>query len=182
MLSRFGGPRAGLHRLLFALILTCLLLPRPASAQEASVIFLVRHAEKEAQPADDPPLTSAGQLRSEELAKLLADADLRAIYSTDLARTRETAAPVGVGSELSIQYYDPRDLPGFAETLRAMGGNVLVVGHSNTTPVLVELLGGAPGGPIDEAAEYDRLYILTLTAGEVVTTLLRYGEPFSRRR
>lgn len=182
MHPRFGGPQVGPHRLVLALILTCFLLPRPAFGQETAVIFLVRHAEKEAQPVDDPPLTTAGRLRSEELAKLLADTDLKAIYSTDLTRTRETAAPVGRGSALSIQYYDPGDLAGLAETLQALGGNALVVGHSNTTPVLVELLGGAPGGPIDEAAEYDRLYILTLTAGEVITTLLRYGKAFGQER
>ena len=34
----------------------------------------------------------------------------------------------------------------------------LVVGHSNTTPPLVELFGGDAGPPIDEASEYDRLY------------------------
>ncbi len=177
-----GGLQAGLYRLFLALILTCFMLPRPALGQETTVIFLVRHAEKEAQPVDDPALTAAGRLRSEELAKLLADTDLKAIYSTDLTRTRETAAPVGRGSALSIQYYDPSDLAGLAETLQTLGGNALVVGHSNTTPILVELLGGAPGGPIDEAAEYDRLYILTMTAGEVVTTLLRYGEPFRQGR
>jgi hypothetical protein len=52
-----------------------------------------------------------------------------------------------------------------------------VVGHSNTTPAAVELLGGEPGAEIDEADEYDRLYILTIaTSGEVSTVVLRYGE------
>ena len=37
------------------------------------------------------------------------------------------------------------------------------------------LLGGKPGGEIDEASEYDRLYILTIgNSGEAETVLIRY--------
>jgi hypothetical protein len=51
-----------------------------------------------------------------------------------------------------------------------------VVGHSDTTPELVGLLGGDPGAPIDEPTEYDRLYVVTLGPdGTVTTVLLRYG-------
>ena len=54
-----------------------------------------------------------------------------------------------------------------------------VVGHSNTTPALTELLGGDPGGPIEEKNEYDRLYIVSMSAeGRVSSTLLRFGEKF----
>ena len=57
-----------------------------------------------------------------------------------------------------------------------MHARILVAGHSNTTPKLVELLGGNPGPPIDEKTEYDRLYVVVLGAdGAVTTTLLRYG-------
>ena len=56
-------------------------------------------------------------------------------------------------------------------------GNHLVVGHSNTPPMLVEALGGAPGGPIGED-EYDRLYVVTLAPdGPVHTALLRIPDP-----
>ena len=50
---------------------------------------------------------------------------------------------------------------------------------SNTTPPLVELLGGDGGSPIVEASEYDRLYIVTTKEGEPVKSYLtRYGEPY----
>ena len=56
------------------------------------------------------------------------------------------------------------------------GGRHLVVGHSNTTPELVTLLGGSPGTPIEEADEYDRLYLVEVSPhGDVGSTLLRYG-------
>ena len=73
--------------------------------------------------------------------------------------------------------YDPRDLTGFAARLHATSGRHLVLGHSNTTPELVAALGGEPGTPIAEM-EYDRLYIVTITAAGVSTVLVRFGQRF----
>jgi hypothetical protein len=81
---------------------------------------------------------------------------------------------------LEIDLYDPSDLYALARELNAKGGRHLVVGHSNTTPDLVEILGGVPGPAIVEETEYDRLYILTIGKDGVNTVLLRYGKPFSR--
>jgi len=54
-------------------------------------VLLVRHAEKAAEPADDPPLTAAGAERAQALATALQDAGVTAIITTQLRRTRETA-------------------------------------------------------------------------------------------
>ena len=88
------------------------------------------------------------------------------------AAAADLAARLGVAVDL----YDPRDLPGMAAQLKADGGRHLVVGHSNTTGELTELLGGDGGTPIVEATEYDRLYVVTLSAdGGASSTLLRFG-------
>jgi probable phosphoglycerate mutase len=144
-------------------------------AQEgATLVYLVRHAEKEAQPADDPPLTPVGSERADLLANLLKDAGLTHIHSTRFERTRRTAQPVADSTGLEIQYYNHLNLMGLASSLTDAPGRHLVVGHSNTIPALVEFLGGDPGEPIDEATEYDRLYLLVLHSdGQVTTTLLR---------
>ena len=78
---------------------------------------------------------------------------------------------------LEIEPYDPRNLPEFATKLRAKETRQLVVGHSNTTPELVALLGGDPGDEIDEPNEYDRLYIVTINNKQVSSVLMRYGTP-----
>lgn len=145
---------------------------------EAVVVYLVRHAEKAIDDTDDPPLALAGQIRVQVLRQLLADSDLTHVHTTDWKRTRETARPIAedVGTEPS--FYDAGDLAGFAATLRATPGHHLVVGHSNTTPMLVETLGGDPGTPIHDL-EYDRLYIMVIPPGlPPVTTILRFGEPY----
>ena len=79
-----------------------------------------------------------------------------------------------------MELYDPRGegMARTAELLRSTPGHHLVVGHSNTTPALVEALGGDPVSPIDEM-EYDRFYLVTVSPGGVVTsTLLRFGAPY----
>jgi phosphohistidine phosphatase SixA len=148
-----------------------------------SVIYLVRHAETagdRAMDPSDPPLSEAGEARAATLAHALADAGLTSILSTDLQRTRATAAPVAAATGLQVQLYDPSDEPAMRallERLAGDGGRHLIVGHSNTTPALVRMLGGDPISRISES-EYDRLYVVSVTAsGEVISTLLRYGRP-----
>ena len=142
------------------------------------LVFLVRHAEKVDQ-SRDADLSPLGYERAQELARILADAGIEGVYSTDYIRTRETAKPLSdlMGKELIL--YDARELYQLAEELKNNGGRYLVVGHSSTTPALVEILGGEPGIPIVEATEYDRLYVISTTGEEVQSALLRYGRPCS---
>lgn len=163
-----------------AIVLAAILCAPSAPAADGSVVFLVRHAEKTSEkgygPARDPRLTDAGRERAEALARVLAPAGITHVHSTDYRRTRETAAPVAEALGLEVRRYDARMLESFADELRGAPGRHLVVGHSNTTPRLVELLGGQPGGPIAEAWEYDRLYVLFLEpGGETMTVIQRYG-------
>lgn len=145
---------------------------------EAVVIYLVRHAEKAIDPTDDPPLALAGQIRVQVLRHLLAESDLKYIHTTDWKRTRETARPIARDMGVEPSIYDAGDLAAFAATLKATPGHHLVVGHSNTTPMLVETLGGDPSTPFHDL-EYDRLYIVVIPPGlPPVTTILRFGEPY----
>ncbi len=145
---------------------------------DVTVIVLVRHAEK-VDASRDPELSPEGRERAELLATTLRDVGIERIHSTPYRRTESTAAPVAELLRVEVEGYDPRALATFAETLRSAGGRHLVVGHSNTTPALVEALGGDPGElPIDEA-EYDRLYFVTIAGdGSVSTVLVRFGAPY----
>lgn len=146
--------------------------------EELLVVFLVRHAEK-VDNSRDPELSEAGKERAVELAETLSSSTINNIYSTDYIRTRRTALPTANLFEQEVKLYDPKNLEEFASQIKNRKGRYLIVGHSNTTPRLVEHLGGIPSAPIVEKNEYDRLYILTITDdGGVNTVLLRYGEKF----
>lgn len=142
-------------------------------------VFLVRHAEKMDSSAD-PELSEAGKQRAVVLAETLASAKIDYIYSTDYIRTRETAVPTARHFNLDINLYNPHKLEAFAAELKQKVGRHLVVGHSNTTPMLVKLLGGEAGSEINEKSEYDRLYVITVSSnGNVNTVLLRYGNMYN---
>ena len=153
---------------------------QPPSPEASTTIYLVRHAEK--QKGEDPSLTETGIRRANALAGELADVGLQYIHTSDYARTRETAAPVAAATVLPVAVYDAGNLEAIAAEILLTTGTHLVVGHSNTTPQLVEILGGDGGTPIDEANEYDRLYIVKIDHdGRASTVLRRYGAMYVPR-
>ena len=135
----------------------------------------MRHAEKTLEKTD-PGLTDKGKKRAIDLSKRLADIPLSKIYSSDYTRTRDTAAPIADANKLDITLYDPRSLGDFAKVLLKDKGHIVVVGHSNTTGQLAELLGGEAGTPIVEATEYNRFYIVTRSGQNVSSVIEIYGD------
>jgi broad specificity phosphatase PhoE len=177
LMSHLKPPLTLIGSILTLAAAALLTLPAATAAEPPTVVFLLRHAEKEEGP--NPPLSDPGRQRAQQLAELLAEAGIGSIHSTDYPRSTETVRPLAERLGLEILLYDPAELEGLATRLRAAGGRHVVVGHSNTTPTLVELLGGSGGAEIDEAGEFDRLYIVAMAEGAAVSTvLLRYGEPF----
>lgn len=149
--------------------------PAPATAQAGppALIVLVRHAETVHDDSRDPALSDAGLQRAERLAVLLADAGFTRVHSSPYRRTLQTAGRVAAAVGEDVVEYDPRALPDVAASLMAQPGRHLVVGHSNTTPMLVELLGGDPGPPISED-EHGRIYVLVPGTDGMVTLVLHY--------
>ena len=145
---------------------------------EPTVVYLVRHSERDEDGTRDPPISEEGWQRSALLSVMLRDAGITHVHSTDLKRTRSTATPTAQAAGLELAFYAPNDLQGLADEIRDTPGRHLVVGHSNTTPAVVSALGGDPGDPIDEL-EYDRLYIVTLTDDGASTVLIRFGRRFA---
>jgi broad specificity phosphatase PhoE len=144
-----------------------------ASVNAQTVVVLVRHAEK-VDESRDAALSEPGKERARALAAMLKDAGVESIYSTDYARTRDTAKPLAEHLGKKIEIYDGDALEALATKLRSAGTRALVVGHSDTTPDLVRALGGHEGSAIDPD-EYDRIYLLVLLEdGTATTTVLRY--------
>lgn len=145
------------------------------SEKKPLLVFLVRHAEK-TDLSRDPELSDLGKERALELTKILRSTNIEYIHSSDYIRTRETAAPTAEKFGLTIEIYDPGNLESLAQKIKNKGGNHLEVGHSNTTPTLVSLLGGNPEIEMIEENEFDRLYIvIDSDFGNTSSILMRYG-------
>ena len=137
-----------------------------------TVIYLVRHAEK-LTTAGDPGLNNQGRARAGRLAELMAEQNIQAIYSTDYRRTLETAEPVARKLGLQVRLYNPSHLAAFAERIADSHQRILVIGHSNTTPGLAELLGAESGQHMEES-EYGRIYRIERQGGEVRVEIESY--------
>ena len=159
-------------RLIAALALAGVLLaPAVAFAvAEPAIVYVSRHAEKGAE-GKDPDLTAQGQARARALAVILGKAGIKHVFSTAARRARQTAQPLAAQAGVEVQLYDAAKPAIVIEKIKSLAGATLLVGHSNTVPELVKLLGGAPGAPIGED-EFDRLYQVTIAADGSVTTVL----------
>tara|TARA_B100000678_G_scaffold95898_1_gene80192 strand:+ start:21090 stop:21644 length:555 start_codon:yes stop_codon:yes gene_type:complete len=141
-------------------------------------VYVVRHAEKaSADMAGDkgPDLTAQGKARAERLADLLKDEAVSSVWSTDTARTRQTASPTADQHGLEIAIYDPGAPDALAEAVKVERGVVLVVGHSNTIAGIASALTGRDeGGDLSEA-DYETLYRVEVNSrGEGVAYALSY--------
>jgi broad specificity phosphatase PhoE len=159
-----------------SLVTALLLLPAAANAQK--LLFIVRHAERaDADSAtkmmnSDPPLSETGKARAETIAEMLADSGVASIYTTEFRRTQETAAPLAAKIQVAPVQISSRDTEALIKTLRTRDGGkiVLVVGHSNTVPDIIQAYGG-PRVTIDDK-EYDNLFIVVPADG--TTTRIRF--------
>jgi phosphohistidine phosphatase SixA len=148
-----------------------------APAQNMRTIFLVRHADKVSDETD-APLSEQGRRRAECLANTLADAQIQQIFTSDLQRTQQTAAPLAEKLHLkpvAIPISRPDKL---IEAIRSgKESNVLVIWHDATLPEVLRALGAPAISPIAHT-EYDRFFILTLAGDKTHSqprfTALRY--------
>jgi phosphohistidine phosphatase SixA len=157
----------------------------PSAAHEEgsrgpALVLLVRHAEKAAGPAGDPALSEAGTRRAAALAAALENAGVTAIVTTQLRRTKETAAPLAAKLGLTPEVVpaggdaDAHAAAVAAAVRRHAGGVVLVVGHSNTVPAIAAAL-GAPRLPDFCEALYANFFTLVPGEGKSRLVLSRYG-------
>jgi len=172
-------------------LFVCAALFQQAFAQndfKPKTVFLIRHAEKEDEPRQDPPLKKEGVARSQELVRLLSGAGIKAIYTSQFKRTKQTAEPLAAKLGLTATTItlkpNPSDLRLIAEEstaetvnkiLSAPGESVLLIGHSNWIPDVIKMLGGDVVPTIDEK-KFDDLFIVTVYGkGKAKVTQIKYG-------
>ena len=154
-------------------------------SQATTTIIFFRHAEQTSHDEADPPLSEAGQRRVAELTRQLVDADvvagIDAVYSTPYIRSLETARPIADRLDLPINTYAADDTEEILDTIlrNHKGKIILVIGHSNTLPVLIANLGASKKVPAIAQNEFDNIYIISIPwFGKTKTIRLRIGEPF----
>lgn len=147
--------------------------------QSPTTVILVRHAEKAIVPPEnkDPDLSLAGLARAQELARMLGESGIKAIYATQFKRTQQTVKPLADKLGLTAVQFEAKKTTELVKQIREQntGQVVFVAGHNNTVPEIIKALGG-PSLPIIPETEFDNFYILTVQSDGTAKLLkLRYG-------
>ena len=146
-----------------------------SAASDPATIIVVRHAEK-IDNSSDPDLSEAGLERAKQLANMLRSMQVEALYSTPYKRTRQTLGVLAENLGLSIEEYDPRNPNATLEKLKsAYGKTIVIAGHSNTAPSIVNFLSEKTVYKELEDHQYDHMWIVQCYPdGTTNTILLHY--------
>jgi len=134
----------------------------------STTIVIVRHAEKVMDGSPDPALSSEGQARAALLARMFGERQLKdhinVIYTSPSLRNRQTAAPLAARLGIEPQVVSEDDAGGFARRVlhEHRGARILIVGHTDTIPAIVQALSGARDIPPIGATEYGTMYIVSV--------------------
>jgi phosphohistidine phosphatase SixA len=145
---------------------------------ENAKIYLVRHAEKE--QGADPLLTQEGNKRAGDLLRTLKNKDIRRIYVAEYKRTQNTGDSLRIQLGIDTVHYladtTGDDLAKKIIEHHDVDAAILVIGHSNTIPKIIQrlALAGYPGDYIPDK-EFDNLFLLQFKNGKPSLERMKYG-------
>ena len=175
-MSRIPKPLA-----LLSLFFLMFSLSSAGSFTKETVIYVVRHAEKDTSDPknNNPDLNAEGKQRALDLNEFLKKEKLAAAFSTNYKRTLQTVAPVAQRNGIPVKTYDPKDPAAVAQLIMQEYPNqkVVIAGHSNTILGLVEAFGEHP--PVDKLddEDYDLLFTIKINKdGQSSLTTQRFGK------
>ncbi len=151
----------------------------------------VRHGEKverldiadsgkDTRDVKDPPLSMVGMARAEKSSQMLSATNITAIYVTQYQRTAMFAAPLAKRQGITPTVMPAADTAALIKRIAAHSADAdadavaLVVGHSNTVPLILKRLGVVEAVTLNED-EYDNLFLVMPKPGAAPTvTRLKY--------
>lgn len=128
---------------LVLLAASCMSVP----IQPGPSFYVMRHLHTSAGESD-PGLSAEGLSQARRLADWFASDPPATIYVSTTRRAQQSAAPLAAKLGIVLKLYDPADTPGLVAEVMKEPGTILIVGHSNSVPDIVEQLGGARPAPL----------------------------------
>jgi len=165
-----------MNKIILLLFFACTLsfCTETKTEKSATTIYFTRHAEKAKEGGRDPILTEAGEARAAKLLEILKEEKVSAVYSTDFFRTKMTAQPTADYFKLTTKIYDHKSIDINLIAKAHKGKTILVVGHSNSTPTLVNnLIGEERFEQIDES-DYSNIFRVKINNGKTNVEQMKY--------
>ena len=132
--------------------------------EQNATYYLIRHAEKDRTDPNDenPSLNIDGLKRAGRWAAYFEPIQIDQIYMTDYIRTKQTISMIAQQKNITPKLYDPHNI-NLEEFLKETNGKtVLIVGHSNTIPKLVNTLIGKEEYPEMDDSDNSTLFKVTI--------------------
>lgn len=156
----------------YLLIAAFFVLQMSFGQNNTTTYYFIRHAEK-VDNSKNPDLSEMGLERAKLWNEIFAEINLDAIYSTDFKRTVETVTPIANSKKVTIINYNPKTLDIESFKKNTLGKKVLVVGHSNTIPNLVnQIINKKIYNEMDDVT-FGNLYIVTINGDSISHQLLK---------
>jgi phosphohistidine phosphatase SixA len=156
-----------------AFLVLLILISISESVVAQQVVFIVRHADPPTMLVMDKlpkntPISDAGKLRANRLAKLLKDANLKAIYTSTALRTIQTAEPLSNLINIPIKQIPKKNIGVLLEDIESnyAKDKVLIVSHWNYVPKILKALGYKDAVKFAKS-EYDNLYVVVPQSSQV---------------
>ena len=137
--------------------------------------YLIRHAEKVRSDKTDsnPDLNEKGLLRAHNWKNYFSNKNISKIYSTNYKRTLNTIKPLALENGLEALIYSASDIE-YNDFIKSnIGETILIVGHSNTTPVFVNKIIGENKYQNMDDKDNASLYIVTITGDKKSTRVVK---------
>ena len=155
-------------------------------SQATSTIIVVRHAEVLANGSSDPGLSPRGNVRAQELARVLGDVDvvagIDAIYVAPNRASRDTSAPIAKLNQAPVlTIEDPAAVEDIVRGIlqRYKGKIVLLVTDAEyMQPVIAEMQGSKKLPSVGQGDE-ENIYVVSIPwFGKVKTLRIKYGQRY----
>lgn len=133
--------------------------------------YFIRHAEK-ADSSKNPNLSEKGLERAQQWKILFSKINFNGVYSTDFNRTLQTIQPIVADNNRLLKIYNPKMMDVEAFKKETHGKTILIVGHSNTIPNMVNQIIKENKYTDIEENQFGNLYIVTLFENQILSQLL----------
>ena len=159
----------------FAIIILTFLFTSCNMHDDETIIYLVRHAEKDTTVSgDNPPLTQEGEERADLLHELLNKYDIKEIYSTEYDRNINTVKPLATAKDIKIKHYDWYDWQEVIDKIKNKKGIFVVCGHGDNLLPMIEYLNAEK--PLSEIGhnDYENLFKVIIYKDTAYVDLINF--------
>jgi len=164
------------YPILFLFVILLIVMAYFSWFSPMTTVLLVRHAER-LNSSDTTSLSEAGLARANTLAHVVGSSNIDHIFVTQYIRTQQTAAPIAAALGIAPIVVQSGDIGWLVDSINAhQGGVMLIVGHSDTLPMIMSELGVSSVYPIG-GSTFDNLFVVSLRKFGVRMTHLKFGSP-----